>query len=337
MPLFSIIIPVYNVAQYLEFCLNSVINQVFTDYECILIDDGSTDESPNICDNYSLKDNRIKVIHKKNGGLSDARNTGILNSTGEYIVLLDSDDSLSSIDSLLNLSIIINKTNVDVIFNSKLTTFFDNNIINSSEQFFDNHECYYPNTFFKYIMHNNNILLAGWLFSLKKKYLLKYNLFFKSGLFHEDELWMPLVICYAEKIAINHNPFYSYRIKREKSIMSELNPKRLIDMQLIIDELQLRKNQVPKNVKFIIYERSVFIFFIVFNSVFTLAKKYKNENNEIIKKLNKQKTLLFYVKKIKNYIFLFLFFFIGIKQSYYLKEKIKFIIKGSSENPNIKK
>lgn len=90
--LVSVIIPVYNVEKYLRKCLDSVINQTYKELEIILVDDGSTDSSGKICDEYAQKDNRIKVIHKSNGGLSDARNVGIEKSNGEYICFIDSDD-----------------------------------------------------------------------------------------------------------------------------------------------------------------------------------------------------------------------------------------------------
>ena len=90
----SIIVPVYNVDQYLENCIESILNQTFKDYELILIDDGSTDKSGEICDKYEKKDNRIKVIHKYNGGLSSARNAGLDLACGKYIGFVDSDDSI---------------------------------------------------------------------------------------------------------------------------------------------------------------------------------------------------------------------------------------------------
>lgn len=92
MPKISIIVPVYNVEQYLENCIKSILNQTFEDIEIILVDDGSTDNSGRICDSYKGKDKRIKVIHKKNGGLSSARNCGIEMASGKYIGLVDSDD-----------------------------------------------------------------------------------------------------------------------------------------------------------------------------------------------------------------------------------------------------
>ena len=90
--LISVILPIYNVEKYLEKCLKSVINQTYKNLEIILVDDGSKDNSPQICDEYAVKDKRIVVIHKSNGGLSDARNAGIEIAKGKYITLIDSDD-----------------------------------------------------------------------------------------------------------------------------------------------------------------------------------------------------------------------------------------------------
>ncbi len=88
----SIIVPVYNVEQYLDRCVQSLVNQTYTDIEIILVDDGSPDSCPKMCDDWAGKDTRIRVIHKQNGGLSDARNAGIDVATGEYLTFIDSDD-----------------------------------------------------------------------------------------------------------------------------------------------------------------------------------------------------------------------------------------------------
>lgn len=92
--LVSIIVPVYNVEMYLKKCIDSLLNQEYRNIEVVLVDDGSTDDSPSICDNYRGIDSRVKVIHKKNGGLSDARNVGIEYATGDYYTFVDSDDSI---------------------------------------------------------------------------------------------------------------------------------------------------------------------------------------------------------------------------------------------------
>lgn len=95
-PKISIIIPIYNAALYLERCINSVLAQTFTEWELILVDDGSTDSSGVICDEYACRDSRIRVIHMANSGVSSARNTGLDNANGEWIVFCDSDDQMDS-------------------------------------------------------------------------------------------------------------------------------------------------------------------------------------------------------------------------------------------------
>ena len=93
---FSIIVPVYNVEQYLENCINSVLNQSFRNFQLILVDDGSKDSSGEICDRFAQKDRRVKVIHKPNAGVSAARNTGIDIAAGQFICFIDSDDWIES-------------------------------------------------------------------------------------------------------------------------------------------------------------------------------------------------------------------------------------------------
>ncbi len=105
MPIISVIVPVYNVEKYLNRCIDSILAQTFSDFELLLIDDGSKDKSGEICDQYAEKDRRIKVLHKENGGASTARNTGIDHAVGEYIMFADSDDYIgrNMLESLLGL------------------------------------------------------------------------------------------------------------------------------------------------------------------------------------------------------------------------------------------
>ena len=103
----SVVLPIYNVEKYLNRCIKSVINQSYKNLEIILVDDGSPDNCPTLCDEWAKKDNRIKVIHKKNAGLGYARNTGIENATGEYICFFDSDDyiALDTIEKAYSLAV----------------------------------------------------------------------------------------------------------------------------------------------------------------------------------------------------------------------------------------
>ena len=120
-PLVSIIVPIYKVEPYLRRCLNSIVNQTYTNLEIILVDDGSPDGCPQICDEYAAKDKRIVVIHKKNGGLSDARNTGLDICKGEYISFVDSDDWVDEgyIEKLLSFT---QKENADIAIGENIRT-----------------------------------------------------------------------------------------------------------------------------------------------------------------------------------------------------------------------
>lgn len=113
-PAISIIVPVYNTADTLRRCFESIISQNFSDWECLIIDDGSTDASPAICDEYAVRDARFKVFHKKNGGVSSARNLGLKNICGEWVTFVDADDKLTK--NAFDDSVI--KSHADIIFNS---------------------------------------------------------------------------------------------------------------------------------------------------------------------------------------------------------------------------
>ena len=113
-PEITIIVPVYNTESFLHKCINSILSQSYTNFELLLINDGSSDKSGEICDKFALKDDRIKVFHKKNGGVSSSRNLGINNAQGKWIMFIDSDDEITH----NCLELCINKTNkgpVDLI------------------------------------------------------------------------------------------------------------------------------------------------------------------------------------------------------------------------------
>ena len=123
--LFSVIVPIYKVEKYLPDCVNSILNQTYKDFELLLVDDGSPDNCPQMCDDFALKDSRIRVIHKKNGGLVSARNIGIKNAKGKYICYVDGDDT---VDEKLLESIykeILIKNNPDIIIFGIVKNFAD--------------------------------------------------------------------------------------------------------------------------------------------------------------------------------------------------------------------
>jgi len=234
-PFFSVIIPIYKVEKYLADCVQSVLSQSFSNYECILVNDGSPDNSLMICDEYEKKYIQIRVIHKENGGLSDARNVGIHQARGEYIILLDGDDKFADNDLLNNLFNIIQKYKTDIVLNVNFFKFYED----GGRELFDKYDGDIKIASPQNIIHglkNSLMLMTAWLFVIRKEHLIKNNLFFKRGLLHEDEHWMPRALFTTKQIALSHSLSYAYRV-RGGSIMSTVTPKRLFDLLSIVDDL----------------------------------------------------------------------------------------------------
>jgi glycosyltransferase involved in cell wall biosynthesis len=236
LPFFSIIVPVYKVEKYLDECIQSVLSQSFSDYECILINDGSPDNCPVMCDEYAKNHKQIKVIHKENGGLSDARNTGILQASGKCIVLLDSDDKFADNKTLQNLFDVIQECKTDVVVNVNFFEFTDCGDVNLKNKCNKKIDIATP-TDIAVGFRDAGMYLAGCFFVVNREHLIKNDLFFKKDLLHEDEHWMPRVLFTTQQIAVNHSPFYAYRVGRDGSITANVTPKRLFDMLSISQDL----------------------------------------------------------------------------------------------------
>lgn len=224
MKLISVIVPVYNVEPYIDRCIESIVNQSYTNLEIILVDDGSTDSSSTLCDKWKEKDNRILVIHKKNGGLSDARNAGLKMAKGEYIGFVDSDDWIA-VDMYKKLMNSIKDTGSDIAACSVLMVYENKS----------------PD---KYLTHLENTVLntnQAQLELLKERKLLHpvpYKLyskktiegiFFEVGKQHEDVFWSYQAIGAANKVSIIDYVGYYYW-QRSDSIMGRKFDSRRIDV-----------------------------------------------------------------------------------------------------------
>jgi glycosyltransferase involved in cell wall biosynthesis len=226
--LISIIIPVYNVEKYLENCLNSVINQSYANLEIILVDDGSTDNSSKICDEYKKKDDRIKIIHKKNGGLSEARNIGIENSNGKYITFIDSDDTveLNYLEYLYKL-IIENDADMSVcyfnIVNGKIKK------ISLSE----NKKIYSSKEALKEMLLNNFPVSAT-----AKLFKTEYfrDIKFPSGKLYEDNGTTYKLIIKSKKICVSNARKYNYFIRKNSITNSKMNSRKFDYIELVDKE-----------------------------------------------------------------------------------------------------
>ncbi len=210
-PLISVIVPVYNVEKYIERCIESILGQTFTDFELIIVNDGSTDKSGEICDRYSNNDPRIRIIHKENGGLSDARNAGIEAANGEYIGFIDSDDYIDT-DMYELLYQNICRENADISTCGIYDCYPDKTVtqeVNSSDFTVDGSEAV------RLALESQFMPLFAW------NKLYKRSLFdsirFPVGKIYEDAFVMIKLMGASRRVSISMKPKYYY-IHRENSI-----------------------------------------------------------------------------------------------------------------------
>lgn len=243
-PFFSVIVPVYNVKEYLSQCISSVLKQDFDDFELILVDDGSTDGSSKLCDEFAMTDERVHLIHKSNGGLSEARNYGLEQAVGEYIWFLDSDDYLIDNQAFSYIRDYIKNKNADVVFFSY-------------KKYFENTNTY-SDPLYRHISENEDIReyirlnaykTLAWNKVVKRSLIEKYNMRFPIGRLGEDLVWCSDLLAYADNITLCRIPLLAYR-QREGSITSKkeksFRRKGLSDVLYLLNEA-VEKNGIQKD------------------------------------------------------------------------------------------
>lgn len=321
--LISVIIPVYNVEQYLKRCLESVINQTYKNIEIICINDGSTDKSLNILENYKTQDNRIKVFNQENKGLSETRNRGINLAEGKYIFFIDSDDwlELNALESLMSkiileeIDIVIGGIN-KVYFNKKIKVVLNCNSKN----------IYNPSEYIESAINEKKFVVNVWNKLYKKEILLKNKIKFKEGRLYEDFLFTLQYLLKCRKIYITENIVYNYFLFRENSIVNKISEKDL-DIFKNIKNIELEVSGTDllnkKYFKEYIYE---WIMSATISKLFKFGKKQEIKRYQLILKKNEifEKYYKYYLqdkkikyKKIISYIFINnLNFFIGLSNIY---------------------
>lgn len=209
---FSIIIPLYQQEGYMRACVESVLSQSFSDFQVILVDDGSTDATPQICDEYAASDSRVIAVHKENGGLSDARNSGAEHAKGEYLIFLDGDDMLAE-DALLNVDALISANDSPDAVVCRLCQFTDEKTVTRDIDDTSILPDYFSGDLLVELITQKGFFINPSVcrFSVKRSFYSKAGLAFKKGLLHEDELFSPLLICAAETFCTNRSMFYLYR------------------------------------------------------------------------------------------------------------------------------
>ena len=254
-PLFSIIVPIYNVERYLEQCIESVLAQDYQNYELILVDDGSPDNSIDICAKYAKQYSNIVFIHKINGGVSDARNAGIQIARGEYLMFLDSDDYWEGTTILSDLQKIITENNPDTIFNYMSSVYPEkivNHYINRDKLIGSFREDFQG-------LYQDGIYL-GFPFTktIKRELILTNHLFFIKGRSFEDVAWSFFLTKYINSYAIYKNCFYMYRRERKGSISSVATSKNqvslfqnLSDVITEIENMKLNNELLPGFKKYV--------------------------------------------------------------------------------------
>lgn len=239
----SVIVPVYNVEDYLDVCLDTIVMQTFKDFEVICVDDGSTDSSGEICERYAKFDKRIKVIHQKNLGLSGARNTGVEAAEGKYVIFVDSDDYISPL-MLANMYKNIEENNSDFAFCNLCLARIDS----SKPEVWDFLD---KEKFFKYVKKSYfceqdvpaEIYFDMHVSAYAKIYRYDFikDFRFPQGLIFEDVPYFAQCYLSARRISFDFNPYYFYRVFREGSIIFSAD-KRFTD----IFEIQQIRNGIFK-------------------------------------------------------------------------------------------
>lgn len=234
-PLLSIIVPVYNVEQYLRRCIDSILSQTFTDFELILVDDGSIDKSGMICDEYASNDKRVIVIHKCNGGQASARNRGLERSNGEYISFVDSDDLISNVNTYNLLINEIKEKEVDILqfpyriidLSTKVDEHYpDSNIILSTP---------------KQKLLNLDYIKKGLITGIVCDKIYKKNVFdinrFYEGIVFEDAYFIFNLINTSFSLGFTKSGMYDYYIRKGSTMQSLMSEKKYHDKIFVVNAL----------------------------------------------------------------------------------------------------
>lgn len=314
-PYFSIIVPVYNSSQYLNRCIDSILNQTYHDFELILVDDGSTDDSGNICDIYAQKDKRIRVFHQSNGGVSSARNKGIKEACGKYIAFVDSDDYLSQ--DKLEKYIVFCKEEPDIIIGNKNVPYklkYNKHIIGIND-----------------LPHICNVGVV-WNSLFYTDHLKQHNITFDENIWHgEDSLFILFCFFYANHIMFVDSYGYHYETghKQGLNIKYQLWEKeyytydKLREMRMKISKrLYLNNNytkfRISESIRII---KSIFInnHPQKYSEILDILKKISHETekgcNHNLK--NRSDKIIFISLKNNFYFFLYLY----MKYIWYYKNK----------------
>lgn len=308
---FSVIIPVYKVEQYIDQCITSVLKQDFTDYEILLIDDGSPDKCGEICDRYAMEYSNVKAFHKKNGGLSDARNFGMDRAEGEYIIFIDSDDWIAE-GCLKVFDKTISSEHPDVIETTLIEAYEDKIEIRDRE-----FAQYLAKPFGKEKAIEWACCLSHNTWPAPKKiysssFLKKNNLRFLKGRLHEDIDWTSRVMYCAESYKGCAYPWYYHRMKRKGSITNDIKGKNITD---VIEMARIHYEyyqQYKDTVHTMVFQR---IMRSVYASINLTKKCPLKEQERVIKCISENKCIFEVTPAVRYKLFVFVMNIFGVEKA----------------------
>lgn len=286
----SIIIPAYNVQSYVKQCVDNVLKQTWNLIEVILVDDGSTDGSSRLCDEIAKNDKRVMVVHQTNGGLSEARNSGIRVATGDYILFLDGDDFWNDNRALERLVNRISKTQVDVLNFSYQKYYEDTGKI---IPYFDNvsempANCLVKESQIDYLTRNH-LYIASACNKIIRRSLFDEELMFVSGIYSEDIEWCARLLAKASSMDFVCENFYCYR-QRTGSITHTITAKKCKDLCNNIIGCIVQANKLQEPMKTYLYRYTAY----QYGTFFAVQAQADKVPKECIEELKQYKWLLKY-------------------------------------------
>ena len=308
MPEISIIIPVFNVEAYLPICIESILSQTFKNLEVILINDGSTDTSGQICDNYAKRDHRIQVFHKKNEGQSMARNLGLEKSRGKYILYLDSDDCYIEVDCLYKLFNIMEKDKYDfVLFGSVMGTALEEAVNRYGSYDLDIFRRSNRNEIFRYMIKENKQLACMWNKIIRKKFLQENQIILQGDIIGEDIEWSIMLFRQAKKIGAVNDIFHFYRQNNRTSLTSTNSREKTRELYSVILKCINKYGQNGKTefgsavLSFMAFEYAILLYNIAYFKSIDEFKEMKHEDWLLANALDKKTRTVAAIYKVLGF------------------------------------
>jgi glycosyltransferase involved in cell wall biosynthesis len=310
-PLISVIIPIYKVEKYLDKCVASVLQQKFTDFELILVDDGSPDNCPEMCDDYARKDNRIKAIHKVNGGLSDARNAGIAIAQGDFIMFIDGDDYLEGSSFLDKVTDRIKQNSADVtLYGTKNLNYLtgEEEVIRSRYDISalrSNRE-----NAIKSLFKTRHFPRTAWVLAVRKELITENQLYFVKDIKSEDVDWLINVFLHARSFDAVNDAFYIYVINRPGAVTLYVDRKNVTgifhSLSRWMPVLTADRNPVNR-----LLLSSLATQYII--SLLGFAQLQENDKRKLIPEMRKFKKILRYADDMRTISSKFVIDLLGIR------------------------